>query len=196
MVTVCMRDEDVLDVLWIEPELLHPADNQFLGVVGIERFDEDDSLFRRQSPRRVNFAADEVKIVEDLGGVGVPGAARRRAGGVRDVPERFVAGVFAAALRQKAYPGQGAEEFELRRILGCPQRGIDLRFKIPLSRGLLREYTVCGDAGTDGERYADINYIRFHDSSADYSRRGQRNRSDLGKAVIGRTVIAETAVSL
>ena len=75
---------------------------------GIDRVDEDDPLARRQRPGRVNLAADEVEIVEDLGGLRVPGVARRRAGGVRDVARHVVARVFAAALRQETRPHQSA----------------------------------------------------------------------------------------
>ena len=168
-------DENILDVLRIEADLLHPADDQFLGVVGIDRIDEDDPLSRRQSPRRVNLAADEVEIVKDLSGLSVPGVTRRRTGGVRDVARHIVAGVFTAALRQQAGPDQGAEELESGRSLGRLYRGLDLRLEVPFARCLLREHTVGGKTGNNSERYADTSYVRFHNTSREHFERGERN---------------------
>ena len=133
VVAMGVGDDDILDVLRIEAELLHPADDQFLGVVGKDRVEEDDPVARRQRPGRVELAADEVEIVEDLGGLGVPGVTRRRAGGVRDVARHVVAGVFAAALRQQARSDQGAEELEAGRSLGRLQRSLDLRLEVLLT---------------------------------------------------------------
>src|ERR1700757_967361 len=49
----------------------------FFGVIGRDRVDQDNPLFCRQSPRRVNLAADEVEIVKNLGGFGVPAVTGR-----------------------------------------------------------------------------------------------------------------------
>src|SRR5215510_5757651 len=64
MVGVSMRDQDILDVLWIETELSHSAYDQFFGVVGEDGVDQDDPITRGQSPSRVDFASDKVEIVE------------------------------------------------------------------------------------------------------------------------------------
>jgi len=113
----------------------------------------------------MNLAAEEVEIVEDLGGLGVPGVTRRRTGGVRNVARQFVAGVFAAALRQEARPNQGAQELEPGRSLGRLQRGLDLRLKVPFGRGLLREHAIDAKTGNHGERYAETSYVGFHNTS-------------------------------
>ena len=50
VVLMGMRDDQVLDVLRIEPELLHAADDELFGVVRIDRVDQDDAFARRQRP--------------------------------------------------------------------------------------------------------------------------------------------------
>ena len=118
VIPMSVRDEDILDVLWIEAKLLHPTDDQFLGVVRINRIDENDPFSRRQSPGGVKLTANKIEIVKDLGGLSVPGITRRRASGIRDVRWQVVAQVFAPALRQKTRANQGAEELEAGRRLG------------------------------------------------------------------------------
>ena len=51
-----------------EAEPFQPADDQFFRVIRVDRVDDDDALARGQRPRGVNLAADEVEVVEDLGG--------------------------------------------------------------------------------------------------------------------------------
>ena len=124
----------------IEAELLQPADDQLLGVVGKDRIDEDDAVARRQRPGRVQLPADEIQVVEDLRGFGVPRVARRRAGGVGDVAGQRVGRVLAAALRQQARAGEGAEEVEARRRLRRLHGRPDLRIEVPGGRRPLREH--------------------------------------------------------
>ena len=144
-----VRDENISDVLRIEPELPHPADDQFLRVVGIDRVDQDDPLPRRQSPGRMDLAADEVEIVKDPGGFGVPSVAGRCTGGIRDIARHVVACVLAAALRQQACPDQGAQKLEFRRGLRRLQRVPDLRLEVPFE---LCERAVDAKACNQGER--------------------------------------------
>src|SRR5437667_2311775 len=155
MIGMSVGDEDILDVLWIETDLLHPAHDQFLGVVGKDRVDENDPLARRQSPRRVNLTADEVEVVEDLRGFGVPAFPRRRTRRVRNVAWHGVVAVFATALRQQARSDEGTEKLEPGRSLGRLERGPDLRLKVPFDRSRLCEQTAGGKRHNNSKRCAD-----------------------------------------
>src|SRR5437667_89679 len=175
MISMSVRDEDILDVLWIETDLFHPADDQFLGVVGKDRVDENDPLARRQRPRRVNLTADEVEIVEDLRGLRVPGRARRRTGGVRYLARHGGSGVFAAALRQQTRSDEGAEELEPGRSLGRLDRSPDLRLKVPFDRSLLCDHAAGHESGNNGERCASRSLSRFHNTSTRTDAERQRH---------------------
>src|SRR5271165_7065292 len=77
MIAVAVADNDVLDVGWIEAELLESFDDLGLAGVAVERVDDDDAVGRGNGPGAVHFRADEIQIVENLGGLGVPFLARR-----------------------------------------------------------------------------------------------------------------------
>src|SRR5262249_22807989 len=136
MVCVSVRDQDIFDGLWIEAELSHSVHDQFFGVVREDRVDQDNALARRQSPCRVNFASDKVKIVEHASGVGVPRLTGRSAGGVSYESGHVVTRVFRAALRQKAKAAQRAKELDSGRGLGRLDSNSDLGVKISSRRCL------------------------------------------------------------
>ena len=55
MIGMRVRDDHVLDLSGVQAKLLQPAQNFFLGVVGVESIQDDDSLIIRQRPRIVDF---------------------------------------------------------------------------------------------------------------------------------------------
>ena len=119
VIGVGVRNQDVLDLLRVESQLLHPADDQLLGVVRKDRVDQDDAVSGRQRPRRVNLATHEIEVVEHLRGIGVPRIALGRFRGIGDEVGDVVALVLAAALRQQARADQRAEEIEAGSVLGA-----------------------------------------------------------------------------
>jgi len=53
-------DQNVFDIFWVKPELLHAAQDQRLRIVGINCIDQNDSFLARQRPGRMKLAPDEV----------------------------------------------------------------------------------------------------------------------------------------
>ena len=140
VIGVRVRNDDVFDLLRVETELLHPADDQLLGVVRKDRVDQDDAVARRQRPGRVDLAADKIEVVEDLRRLGVPRLALRRLRRIGDVIGNGVAVVLASALGQQARADERAEELEAGGVLrGLYGRSV---FGIEVSCGgtLLREH--------------------------------------------------------
>ena len=81
---------------------------------------------RRQRPRGVDLAADEVQIVEDLRWLRIPRRARRRLARVRHIGRRNVAEVLASARRKQARARERAQKFEFGRGLCGLLRGFYL----------------------------------------------------------------------
>ena len=82
-----VADDDVFHLARIEAELLQAADDGLLRRIVVQRVDQDDAVAGGQRPGRMNLGADEIEVVEHLGGIGVPGA-RAGGGGGRDVAAR------------------------------------------------------------------------------------------------------------
>src|SRR5207302_862334 len=83
MIAVRVRDDHVFDLRRIETQLFQAADNLFLGVVREERIENNDSLAAGERPGIVDFRADEVEIIEDLGWLDVPRVTGRWGAGRR-----------------------------------------------------------------------------------------------------------------
>ena len=122
MVAMRMRDDHVLDVACVEPEPLHPADDQLLGVVRVDRVDQNEALARLQRPGRVDLATDEIQVVEDLRRIGVPYVASGHRAGVADKVGRLVGRLvgFVTQQRHQAQPTQQANVFKSGRVLWPP----------------------------------------------------------------------------
>src|SRR3954467_6572944 len=80
MIRMRMRDDGVLDVGWIESQLLHAfGDLIFDGIVK-DGVDDDDALRCRDRPHGVLGLAEKVEVIENLYRSHVPGRAIRRTG--------------------------------------------------------------------------------------------------------------------
>ena len=130
VVTVSVRDDDVFDVLRIESELAQAADDLLVGVVGVERVEDDDSLAGRERPGAVDLAPHEVEVVKDARRVGIPALVRRHRGRIRHEAGHVVARVLAPARGQQTDSVEQAEMLEARRVLRRTDCGLDLRIEV------------------------------------------------------------------
>src|SRR5271166_4657413 len=72
MIAVAVADNDVFDVAGIKAELLEAFDDLGLACMAVERVDDDDAVRSGDGPGAVRFRADEIEVVENLGGLGIP----------------------------------------------------------------------------------------------------------------------------
>src|SRR5678815_902526 len=72
VIEVSVRDDHILDVRRIEPELLQSLDDFVFDRVVVDRVEDDDALRGRDCPRRVLRHADVVHVVEHFHRLGVP----------------------------------------------------------------------------------------------------------------------------
>ena len=98
----------------------------------------------------MNLAADEVQIVKDLRGLGVPRLARGRLFRIGDEVGHGVAGVLTAALRQQARTDERAEELERRGVFRRLHRGAIFAVEIARPCRALLRGGAGGPHGRDG----------------------------------------------
>jgi hypothetical protein len=126
VIAVGMRNDHVLDVVGIESQPPHAADDQLVRVIRVERVENDEALAGLKGPARVHLAADEVQVVEDLCRIRVPRRSwwsrarvphlRRNDVHLVDRPQRW----------QQAQPRQRSQKLESGRPRCRPDRVLDL----------------------------------------------------------------------
>ncbi len=77
MVPVRMREDDIFDLVGIQPKLLQAAENLVFSSVVEQSFDDDYALASDERPCAVNLGANEVEVIGDPGRFRVPGFPRR-----------------------------------------------------------------------------------------------------------------------
>src|ERR1700691_4591638 len=75
MIAMTVRNQHILDFGGVQPLLLEPNHDLGFGRVLIKRVDYDDAITGIQSPRGVEFGAEEIKIVKNLLRLRVPDGA-------------------------------------------------------------------------------------------------------------------------
>ena len=72
VVAVGVRNDDVLDLVDVEAKFPHPACDLVRRRVVEERLEDDDAFAADESPGVVDLGAEEIEVVGDLRGLGVP----------------------------------------------------------------------------------------------------------------------------
>src|SRR5262252_2086859 len=102
----------------VETKLSQPADDDLLGFIFESGIDQDDSVRRRERPRRSVFGSDEIYVIESLRRLGIPALAIRWRRSRFYVRRRSVA-------RRDTECAEQAWKVEPGRLLGGSEMGID-----------------------------------------------------------------------
>jgi hypothetical protein len=159
MIAVRVREDDVLDSVWVEPELPQTADDLVLCGVVEQRLDDDDAFAADDGPCAVDLGADEVEVVGNLGRFRIPRVSRRRRRRCSPSAPTCAGSRRRRRRRRNAQPKIRARPFQTGCILRRRKETID-------SGGRRLRRDRCG-GGDEQDRRVDEEREHFHRAPPD-----------------------------